>query len=200
MDRIIFEFSSESISADLKDFKLTYDDTLNPTAKFFKTDWSGKFNVSGSIDWRISPTPGFTVRPTYMNIPRGFYTPKQLGLDFPRCSQISIGYCSLLSSWKKKLTWHGWEWYIEDGGGFGRELAHAHDTRICLTNGRHVYSAEGVPDEVMLHEYAHILSDCLLHGHDSVWQDKAKELGLKNPGPFTHHIYAGDPIAQWNPA
>lgn len=139
-------------------------------------------------------------RQTYVHVPDGFYKPEELGLDLPKCTLLTIGHCSIFARWVKKWTIRGRQSFITNPGWRGFELAHAHDDRICLSDGRYVYRDKGIPDEVIWHEYAHILADCEIHGHDYEWVKQAKNLGLVNPTPYTRHTYYGAPVIEWGSA
>lgn len=159
----------------------------------------GLYKVADFKIFTPQPVPATDYRVTYTVVPDGLYTPAELGLNLPFCTQISIGLCSRHARWKKKWTWRGKKWYIENmGTTWGVvEIAHQHDTRICIKRGNYVYRDKGIPDEVIWHEYAHILADGEKHGHDSVWAKHAKQLGIKNPTPYTNHVYIGYPQHVW---
>lgn len=69
-----------------------------------------------------------------------------------------------------------------DGSSF-RAKAHAHfagDYKgwICLRSAKRLYTATGVPSNLMLHELAHVLTN---KGHVQEWADTARKLGCKIP-------------------
>lgn len=60
-----------------------------------------------------------------------------------------------------------------------RRKAHAHVIGenkgfVCVRSWKRLRSANGKPSQLMIHEYAHILTG---HGHDDVWRAKMKEVG-----------------------
>lgn len=162
-------------------------------------------NIFGGTNklYFINPIPQQnTVRHTYTVIPDGSYKPEELGLTLPGCSSVTVGYCSLFDKWRTKWTLRGPKKYLLKTHDWAekRILAHAHGTSICVRDGKYIFKDKDAPDEVIWHEYAHILADCDKHGHDDVWKDYARALGLSNPTPFTLYQYFGEPQVIWGRA
>lgn len=158
------------------------------------------YKTEGNLQFKLyNVMQDHKVYPTYTRVPDGVYRPKDLGLDLPACSRISIGYCPDNSKWKKRWNWSKWKFedILVHTGKIRYELAHAHDTQICIFDGRYVFRDKGVPDDVVWHEYAHILAGCDKHGHDYVWAHNARKLGIANPQPMTNYDYYGEPQVVW---
>lgn len=55
---------------------------------------------------------------------------------------------------------------------------------ICVRSSKRLYTTDGRPSQLMLHELAHILTS---HGHTDKWRAKARELGYRLPARYQKH-------------
>jgi hypothetical protein len=142
------------------------------TIKFRLNDWTSNPDTS------IPDVPTLIV-PSKFYVHEGSYTPEQLGIyRMPEVSWIHVGYCSLKQD--------------EGQAGFGVSMAHAHTDEICISHGTYVFTEEGYVDDVLIHEYLHILAgetfDPLMPGHSETWRELMKIWGLY-PTPYMTYVY-----------
>lgn len=117
------------------------------------------------------------VRKPYKVFPDGAYRPPELGVYMPEVRCITIGRCK--NKENRRSAKYRWD----------REVAHAHPQTgmICLSNGAYVFERAGKVDDVLIHEYAHILApNDLTHGKE--WSDIMIKYGLP-PDRKAHYRY-----------
>jgi hypothetical protein len=113
------------------------------------------------------------IRPCKVYVREGSYLPEQLGLYMEGVYAINVGTCTSFPNL--------------DPTGFHGERAHAHPGVgvICFPDGLSLFSEPGVPDDVLIHEYCHILrglkgiKDLTVDLHDETWAYYMRCYGLE---------------------
>lgn len=173
------------------DFKITHTNDLYPanpkeygTFKYGTKVWEGSISFDTLAKYLDLLPPPFELRQPYTIVPDGTYTPADFGFFLPKCKEINIGYCKTFGlKMPLKLM----------------DIAHAHGEEpvMCVTSGAYIFKEEGVADDTIFHEYAHLVVGGQ-HGHDKVWETCARTLGVENPGPALPYNYYGDPKVKWS--
>jgi hypothetical protein len=165
---------------------LTGLDTISWKVKF-DTD-TFKINLGDWDTYKVTwPQPQSDIRTPKVMIREGSYFPEHLGLYLEGVPAIHVGFCGLFPD--KGL----------DGLAVNYPrlpLAHSHPEvgHICFRDGSYIFSAEGVVDDVFIHEYCHILRGCedcdfeKTGGHDERWKELMVAYGL-DPSPYSMYIY-----------
>jgi len=145
------------------------------------------------FSWATTPTfkpdpetetvSGPDIRIPQVFVREGSYEPHELGLSLPGLLLIHVGFCGRRG--------------MEEGiyGFEGTVIAHAHPEEICFQTGTYIFSRAGVVDDVLIHEYCHILAytrepyDNGVDGHASpVWCDLMVSYGL-TPTRYVTYVY-----------
>lgn len=134
--------------------------------------------IGSTFNW-ATVTPDATpaqVQPSKRDIAVGSYLPSRLGLHhLPEIKQIHVGVCFDWGSLQRAVARppHGFLWRAA--------LAHAHEEngkstgQVCFRDGRYIVTDGGEPSEVLMHEYAHVLTDS---NHGLAWSMQMREWGL----------------------
>lgn len=175
--------------------------------EFTLKDFSFKFDAPLTPDWQS--TFGTNFRNPYVKVPKGIYTPEELGLPFPEVSKVYVEDCHAhYPDWKERFRRKFFE--IRSGKKLivawqFVEVAHADNylKTICFKSGNYIFSGPDTLDEVAVHEYAHILSPvpCKNHGinkkcttnhHDFQFQKTCISMGILGRASIDY-TYAGEP-------
>ena len=112
-------------------------------------------------------------------VPEGSYRPSELGLNLEGVRWLNVGYCPF----REFRDWYGGS----------TSMAHAHTRDICVRDGWYIFSRPGVVDDLMIHEYCHILAGPAAaaeigRGHGPSWEAQMKRFGLV-PLPTMTYVY-----------
>lgn len=136
--------------------------------------------TSDPLGSTTSTTDATQIRSPKVFIREGSYQPEWLGLYLHGVKWLNVGFCRARP----------------DEGVFGfenQEIAHVHLNTgdICFSNGAYLFSDEGMVDDVLIHEYCHILrGDAGWDSHDQEWKELVVQYGLK-PVTYTEYVYKG---------
>lgn len=133
------------------------------------------------------PQPDPEVRAPKIILREGSYFPEQLGLYLEDVVAIHIGFCGLMPG-------SGIDGLANSNDMIPLGHAHPVENHICFRDGSYIFAAEGVVDDVFIHEYCHILRGCedcdfeKTNGHDERWKDLMITYGLP-PEPYCPYVY-----------
>lgn len=142
---------------------------------------------SGFVAKNIGDKPVKVIK-AYLVIPNGTYTPQELGLPFPLCTKINIGFCDHVEKktqvkrsgiidflfgprYVTQLVTGPFPYLTEVG-----HVCHGDPTVICIDEGNRILFDKDIISDTLWHEYAHIVVGPR-HGHDKLWQDTLQAMG-----------------------
>lgn len=122
------------------------------------------------------------IRPAKVRIAEGSYRPSELGVYLDGVRWLNIGFCRYFPN----DSVHG---FTKVG-----EIAHAHvdlnggGGEICMVDGSYVFTEPGMVDDVLIHEYCHILVPASVEkeGHTEPWKAAMQKFGLPGQRYLTY--------------